>query len=116
MLPIIYENKEMNYNEYYSMTHLLKDYDTLINTIKYFISSYHRMMKNTDDKNKFINSNTALLVRSIDKCIYKFTQKHFDYGVYLKKVKRINNVLLTNTSDKIKLRLITKMLQNIKHI
>ena len=111
MLPIIHENKEMNYNEYHSLKVLLKDYDSLRNTIKHFISSYHKMMKKTNDREKFIDSNTSLLIRSIDKCIYKFTQKHYDYGVYLKKVTRMNNIMLTKTSDKIKLRLITKMLQ-----
>ena len=78
MLPIIHENTQMNYNEKDSLKVLLKDYNTLRGTITHFVSSYYKMMKKTDDKDMFSKSNTTLVVRAIDKCIYKFMQKHDD--------------------------------------
>lgn len=111
MLPIIHENTQMNYADKDSLKVMLKDYDTLRDIITHFVSSYYKLMKKTDDKDKFSKSNTTLVVRSIDKCIYKFMQKHDDYGVYLKKVTSMNKIILHTTNDKHKLRMISKLLK-----
>ena len=114
MLPIIHENTQMNYTEKDSLKVLLKDYDTLKGTITHFVSTYYKMMKKTDDKDKFSKSNTTLVVRSIDKCIYKFMQKHDDCDMYLKKLISMNKVMSTTVNDKHKLRLINKLM-NVKY-
>jgi len=111
MLPIIHENTQMNYTEKDSLKVLMKDYDTLRGTITHFVSTYCKMMKKTDDKAKFSKSNTVLVVRSIDKCIYKFMQKHEDCDVYFKKVTSMNRIMLNTTNDKNKLRMISKLLK-----
>jgi len=109
MLHDIHENKQMSYN--YSVKCLLKDHDALIETMKRFISTYHKMINTAVDKNKVIKSNTALVIRSIDRCIYKFIQKHVDYGVYSKKVTRMNRIMQIEMSDKAKLILISEILK-----
>jgi len=106
MLPIIHEKTQVNYTEKDYLKVMLNDYDKLTITITQFVNTYYRLMEKTDNKDKFIKSNIALVVRSIDKCIYKFMQKHDDCRVYLKKVTRMNNIMLTKTSDKIKLKFI----------
>ena len=106
MLPIIHEKTQVNYTEKDYLKVMLNDYDKLTITITQFVNTYYRLMEKTDNKDKFIKSNIALVVRSIGKCIYKFMQKHDDCRVYLKKVTRMNNIMLTKTSDKIKLKFI----------
>lgn len=109
MLPIIHEKTHVNYTEKDYLKVMLNDYDKLTITITQFVNTYYRLMEKTDNKDKFIKSNIALVVRSIDKCIYKFMQKHDDCRVYLKKVTRMNNIMLTKTSDKIKLKFINNV-------
>ena len=111
MLPIIHEDAQMNYTEKDSLKVLMKDYDTLRGTITHFVSTYYKIMKKTDNKAKFSKSNTVLVVRSIDKCIYKFMQKHDDCDVYLKQVTSMNKIMLNTTNDKNKLRMIIKLLK-----
>tara|TARA_Y100000389_G_scaffold194651_1_gene224964 strand:+ start:103 stop:453 length:351 start_codon:yes stop_codon:yes gene_type:complete len=115
MLPIIHEYTQVNYTEKDYLKTMLTDYDILKGTITHFINAYYKMMRKTDDKDKFIKSNISLVVRSIDKCIYKFIQKYDDCRVYLKKVNDMNKIMLSTINDKTKFKMMIKLLKlNIK--
>lgn len=113
MLPIIHENTQMNYTEKDSLKVMMKDYELLIKMTTHFMNTYYKMMKKSDDKEKYAKLNTTLIIRAINTCIYKFMQKHDDCVMYFKKVGHMNNIMLNKSNDRIKMKYMTKIL-NIK--
>lgn len=115
MLPIIHEDTQMIYDKDHSLVVLVKDYETLKKTITHFIITYRKFMNSSDDKSSFVRDNTPLVVSSIDKCLYKFTQKHHNYQTYLTKVVKMNKVMLSACRDTKKLIQVSKLLNIKRH-
>ena len=112
MLPIIKENSQMKYDETNALRNHIKDYMAFKKTINHFIDSYFKLLNNSKSKQEFIKGNIPMVVRAIDKCIYKFQQKHIDCGLYFKNIKKLNDVMVSNDlSDNKKFMLVTKIMK-----
>ena len=97
MLPIIHEDLVISNVITHNVSAIFKDNEIFTKTVKHFVKSYIKLLSDSKDKKAFIKYNTEFVIGSIDKCLYKYTQKHVDCKLYFRLIKRIEVVV--NSKD-----------------